>query len=220
MSWNESNLKFMHRGDSGWENITTPLDTFNNIICGETTSFSEFNAGEPYPGDAYYSWVRGAGCFEIHFDATNNNGATYEWDFGDGNTASGEITSHSFPSAGTYITTLTVDGTNQRAIDIPISGNSSQVGKPSRISYNIPIPHASYFLTLQEAYDNAVEGDTLQSKDTTISGNINFSSDINIFFEGGYDCAYDSIVGTTTINGDILISNGTFTIQSGILAVL
>ena len=140
--------------------------------------------------------------------------------FGDGNTGSGEITNHSFPSSGTYITTLTVDGDSQRAIDISISGNSSQVGKPSRISYNIPIPHASYFLTLQEAYDNAENGDTLQSKDTTINGDINFNLDIAVLFEGGYDCGYTSIIGTTTINGDMTISNGTFTIQSGILKLI
>lgn len=38
-------------------------------------------------------------------DGTN---ATYVWDFGDGNTASGENATHTYPNAGTYTVTLTV----------------------------------------------------------------------------------------------------------------
>ena len=114
---------------------------------------------------------------EFLFIYRNNNGTTYEWDFGDRNTGSGELASHEYPSAGTYLTTFAVDETNQRAIDISIFGNSFQVGKPASISDTVP----AYYLTLQEAYDNAEDSNTLHSKDTTIKGDI-FSMDMNIFF--------------------------------------
>ncbi len=39
---NESNLKLMHFDGQRWINITTSLDTIANIICGTTTSFSDF----------------------------------------------------------------------------------------------------------------------------------------------------------------------------------
>ncbi len=51
---------------------------------------------------------------EIEFDAaasyyTRGNITTYEWDFGDGETATGETTTHSYDSAGTYTVELMVE---------------------------------------------------------------------------------------------------------------
>ena len=42
----EGNLRFMHKVD-GWVNITTSVDTENNIICGTTTTLSIFIVVEP-----------------------------------------------------------------------------------------------------------------------------------------------------------------------------
>ncbi|MDP3953900.1 MAG: Ig domain-containing protein, partial [bacterium] len=39
---NENNLKLWHYDGAVWTDITTSLDTTNNIICGLTTSFSDF----------------------------------------------------------------------------------------------------------------------------------------------------------------------------------
>jgi hypothetical protein len=46
---NENNLKLNHYdGTTGvWTDITTSLDTVNHIICGSTTSFSDFAIFEP-----------------------------------------------------------------------------------------------------------------------------------------------------------------------------
>ncbi len=38
----ESDLKLLHWADPNWEDISTSLDTINNVICGETDSFSPF----------------------------------------------------------------------------------------------------------------------------------------------------------------------------------
>ena len=41
---NENNLKLMHFATGqGWIDTTTSLDTINNVICGEVSSFSEFS---------------------------------------------------------------------------------------------------------------------------------------------------------------------------------
>ena len=39
---NENNLKLWHFDGVVWTDITTSLDTVNNVICGNTTSFSDF----------------------------------------------------------------------------------------------------------------------------------------------------------------------------------
>ncbi|MDT8421323.1 MAG: hypothetical protein RQ754_12915, partial [Desulfuromonadales bacterium] len=44
---NEGRIKLFHRGGQGWEDITTSVDTENNIVCGQTDSFSPFIIGEP-----------------------------------------------------------------------------------------------------------------------------------------------------------------------------
>ncbi|MBI5097406.1 MAG: hypothetical protein HZB32_07235 [Nitrospirae bacterium] len=42
----ERSMKLFHWNGSGWDNITTSLDTTANIICGNTTSFSPFIVAE------------------------------------------------------------------------------------------------------------------------------------------------------------------------------
>jgi hypothetical protein len=39
---NEESLRIFHNISGYWEDITTSLDTVNDIICGQTPSFSEF----------------------------------------------------------------------------------------------------------------------------------------------------------------------------------
>jgi hypothetical protein len=43
----EGNLKLMQRIDSGFVNVTTSVDTANNIICGTTAHLSIFVVVEP-----------------------------------------------------------------------------------------------------------------------------------------------------------------------------
>jgi protocatechuate 3,4-dioxygenase beta subunit len=43
----ESKLKLMHHDGTGFANITTSLDTVNNVICGTTTTLSPFAVVEP-----------------------------------------------------------------------------------------------------------------------------------------------------------------------------
>jgi hypothetical protein len=82
---------------------------------------------------------------------------------------------------------------------------------PVRILDTPPI----YYSTLQSAYDDAVDGDTIQSHDQAFNEDL-YIDDIDdnksVTFEGGYDCSYSTITGKTTLNGNLTISNGTATI--------
>ncbi len=55
ISGNENNLRLMHWDGSGWDDVTTTLDTTNNILCGQVTSLSPFGiastSSEPVGGE-------------------------------------------------------------------------------------------------------------------------------------------------------------------------
>lgn len=63
----------------------------------------------------------------VYFDASASSGTklSYDWDFGDGSTGSGEFPSHTYEVAGTYPVTLTVTdkfgttGTTNQAVTVP-----------------------------------------------------------------------------------------------------
>ncbi|MDX1271024.1 PKD domain-containing protein, partial [Bizionia paragorgiae] len=64
-------------------------------------------------------------------------GATYTWDFGDGNTATGQTVTHSYPNAGIYQVTLTITDTNPNGcsstndIDLTAIIGASSPGNPN-----------------------------------------------------------------------------------------
>jgi PKD repeat protein len=92
----------------------------------------------------------------VTFDGTGSSDdvgiVAYEWDFGDGNGGTGELTEHTYASAGTYTVTLTVtdDDGNQAAdqttatilepaaLDLDIAqfrvSKNARVGKDVRIT--------------------------------------------------------------------------------------
>ena len=69
----------------------------------------------------------------FEFDAEMSRGAfvTYEWDFGDGNTATGEIVSHSWSEGGLYFVVLTAkDSEDRQSVEFQqISINHNQSGE-------------------------------------------------------------------------------------------
>ncbi|WP_418639370.1 PKD domain-containing protein, partial [Winogradskyella sp.] len=93
---------------NGWEaNIAclTPCQTIN----------SQIDSTSPAPnGDGYIRvcpnediTLNGSGVFSV-----DGTGATYEWDLGDGNTASGQSVTFSYPDPGVYIVNLNIRDAN------------------------------------------------------------------------------------------------------------
>ncbi|MEW6600507.1 MAG: DUF4082 domain-containing protein, partial [Nitrospirota bacterium] len=83
-------------------------------------------------------------------------------------------------------------------------------GPPVRISAG----SYSYHYLLQDAYDAAPPGSTLQSQDLIFNETLYLDRDIVITLEGGFDCSYSVVTGVTTVNGDMFISNDYVTIES------
>jgi M6 family metalloprotease-like protein len=73
--------------------------------------------------------------------------------------------------------------------------------------------------TLQDAYDVAVDGNIIQSRDVVFNDDLNIDQIKTITFEGGYDCDYTSITGETIINGNLIITEGIFSINNGKLVI-
>ncbi|TXD84353.1 PKD domain-containing protein, partial [Subsaximicrobium wynnwilliamsii] len=95
---------------------TNPGFDVNNIVVADVDEVITFN---------------GSGAFSV-----NGSGATYLWDFGDGNTGSGATATHQYATAGVYDITLTITDTNPagcsstNAIDLTAQIGASGPGNP------------------------------------------------------------------------------------------
>ena len=93
------------------------------------------------------------------------------------------------------------------------------INDPARIG-------ATYYPSLQVAYDNASETDnnTIQVQEIISIEDLNFTADKSVTIEGGYNCDYSAVVGETTIQGDMDIANSTnestVSIKSGDISVV
>ncbi|OFV68322.1 MAG: secreted protein containing Periplasmic copper-binding [Candidatus Syntrophoarchaeum caldarius] len=148
---------------------------------------------------------------EITFDASNSTDPDgtiekYEWNFGDGNTATGMIVTHSYSSAGIYDVTLTVtddDGTTDE--------DSKSISISPKIVYvdddfeDDPANHK--WDTIQEGVDDAIEGCEIVVYDGVYIENIEVNKPhLTIRSENGSEnCIVDGLH-----NGDVftLIANG------------
>jgi M6 family metalloprotease-like protein len=72
---------------------------------------------------------------------------------------------------------------------------------------------------LQDAYDAALDGDIIQSREMVFNDDLNIDQDKIVTFEGGYDCGYALITGETTMNGDVFVTNGKLILNNGKLII-
>lgn len=83
---------------------------------------------------------------------------------------------------------------------------------------NLPVQNMntlSQYLTVQDAYNAAGSGDTLRVQTGVFNLNITAGTHKSVVLEGGFDCNYENVIGTTRIAGTMLVSDGTV-IPSGI----
>ncbi len=76
-----------------------------------------------------------------------------------------------------------------------------------------PTPYDS----LDDAYNNATDGDTIRSQADVFTEELLIDRPISVTFVGGYDCTYSTITGNTAVNGDMTISDGVINIENLIL---
>ncbi len=87
--------------------------------------------------------------------------------------------------------------------------NNPNIGPPVQISGATP----SYYSTLQDAYDAAYNGNSIMVIAALFTEDLIIDIDKSVTFSGGYDGAFMSNTGNTTLNGDILVSNGTISLE-------
>jgi len=101
-----------------WQLVGPRIVGFDPVILDANINASQ---DEGWTGDVF------------EFDAEMSEGAfvTYEWDFGDGNTATGESVSHSWSEGGLYFVVLTAkDGEDRQSVEFQqISINHNQTGE-------------------------------------------------------------------------------------------
>lgn len=86
--------------------------------------------------------------------------------------------------------------------------------------FSLPVKIAgNYYLSLQQAYDAAGNGDIIQSQYIVFKQDLYIDAGKTVAVEGGYDCDYNyPPAKKTLINGNVIIDNGTLTAQSGIFS--
>ncbi len=80
--------------------------------------------------------------------------------------------------------------------------------EPVRIDYTTPV----YFKTLQAAYIAAVDGDVIQTRGVSFVGDLNVNRQISVTLNGGYNCDYSAVTGTSGFNATMTVGEGTITI--------
>jgi len=111
----EESLRLFHWNGAEWEDITTSVDTVDNIVYGQVASLSWFfigepsvapvaDAGGPYLVQVGYS-LELDGSASYHPDGTI---VSYDWKFGDNTTGTGVTVSHTYAAVDIYNVELTV----------------------------------------------------------------------------------------------------------------
>jgi hypothetical protein len=115
-----------HSSDS--ETITISVSANNNPPVA--------NAGGPYNGGSGQPiQLNGSGSSD-----PDGNALTYSWDFGDGNSGSGAVVSHTYALAGNYVATLTVTDNGSPALS---ASDNASVQILATIAANINLKSSS-----------------------------------------------------------------------------
>jgi hypothetical protein len=114
------------------------------------------------------------------------------------------------------------NGTTLRSGTLTIAGQTFTVeqAEGQQTCPGFPVRNANTgatYASLQESYDAALNGHTLQAQFTTLTGNLTLNRNIAVTLEGGYDCGFGYFSGINTIlQGWIKTQpgGGTFTIKN------
>lgn len=102
--------------------------------------------------------------------------------------------------------------TSTPTLNVPLHGND-----PVALAQGAAI--VATYSDIQTASDNCANWETIQMQALTLPGNpvINLPLGIAVSMQGGYDAAFESQPGFTTINGSLTVSKGTVIIGNVII---
>ena len=141
---------------------------------------------------------------------------SYEWDFENDGTIDSTLSDpwHEYP-LGIYSVKLTVTDSDGSTSTLLRTNYISSCLSPVRIAGTPPW----YYTTIQSAYDEAYEGEVIQSRDQVFTEYFFIDRNLHVYFEGGFNCGYSTNEGVTVINGNVTLTDGMFIIDSGTLQI-
>ncbi len=121
-----------------------------------------------------------------------------------------ELTLKAIPDAGSTFAGWTGDGCTGSGDCVVVMSSDRDIAAEFNSCPNPPvrIVNKTYYTTLQTAYNDAENGDIIQSQASRFVGDLIINRDISVSLEGGYDCSYSNRIGETVLNGNIIVSKG------------
>jgi hypothetical protein len=146
-------------------------------------------------------------CFT---DASADNPSSWLWDFGDGGSAINRHPCHGYNGMGSYSVSLTTAGggggnTRTRINYINASACANQ---PVRIEGS-----GDYFPGIQDAMDNAPDGDTIEAQAMDFAGGVTLGNDVSVTLKGGFVCDFSSNPMSSAFNGTLSVKYGSLIID-------
>ncbi len=178
--------------EGGWIQVHSNPFREGHIFCpiDYTTGSSGIQVEQanypPLPDMQFYP-VSPAVSETVSFDASfsqdpDGSISYYNWSFGDGTTASGEVVQHSFSEIGDYTVTLTVADNNgtERSIAQTISVNPSVVYVDDDYNEDTSGWQVTRFSSIQTAIGNVSAGGTVHVADGTYSEHIQIEKKVSL----------------------------------------
>lgn len=120
--------------------------------------------------------------------------------------------------AGSTFTNWTGGGCSGTGNCVITMNADAQVTAVFAASSSLPVRIGStYYSTLQSAYNAAVNGDVIQTQAVVFIENLNINRNISITLQGGYNSDYTIVIGKTSLQGQMTVSNGKVTAKEFVI---
>ncbi len=180
------------------------------FTTGGSWSFTDFSANP----------LAGPTPLLVQFTDLSTNGPTsWAWDFNDDGIVDSAERNPAcvYAIADTYSVSLSVTGSE--GFDEETKFNYIEVWEcenpPARIQGNPPV----YFPSLKEAYDAALDGETIECQGVIFPGGLDIDDDKSVGIVGGYRCDYSAHPMAAGIQGTMTIRDGTVILEKGALEI-
>ncbi len=130
------------------------------------------------------------------------------------NSVTGEL-SGTPSTSGAFNFTAQVTDAYPSAVTQPLSIVIVEGASPGVRNGNAPFLEP--FGTIQDVYNAAGDGDTIQAQEGTFIETLNFNRNIIVILMGGFNADYTTNTSYTIVNGTVTITNGTVTMNNIII---